>query len=50
MIVKINPEKYCDIGTEWPKLEFINFGWEWDIKYYLFGFLPVIIYTKKLIK
>lgn len=48
--LKIKPEKYIQIGTEYPDYRFVNFGWNWDIKYYFFSFIPVIIYTKKLIK
>lgn len=50
MVFKITSEKYIDVGTEFPKSEFVHFGWDWDIKYYFFFFIPVIIYTKKLVK
>jgi hypothetical protein len=49
-MIKINPEKYCEIFKDWPNHDMVLSGWEFNIKYYLFGLIPVIIYTKKLIK
>lgn len=48
MTIKINSEKYIQLFQDWPDMQFINFGWEWEVKYYLY--IPVVIYTKKLYK
>lgn len=47
-MIRLNPEKYIEIFKDWPSQEMILSGWEYEIKYYLY--IPVVIYTKKLIK
>lgn len=50
MIIQINSQKIIQIFDETLNTDLTLFGWDWDIKYYFFGTIPVIIYTKPLIK
>lgn len=50
MIIKINSEKIIQFFPKEPLLDLILYGWEWTPRDYFFGFIPTIIYIKKLIK
>lgn len=47
---KINSEKYIEVFKDWPNHDMILSNWKWEVKYYFFYTIPIVIYTKKLIK
>jgi len=49
-MIRLNPELYCELFKDWPNPEMELSGWDSYVKYYFFGFFPIIYYTKKLYK
>lgn len=49
-MIRLTPEKYIQIGTDTPDHRMVFSGWDFEVKYYFFYLIPVIIYTKKLLK
>jgi hypothetical protein len=44
-MIKINSNKYIQF-SETPDLQMLLSGWEWELRYYFFCMISVIIYTK----
>lgn len=49
-MIKINSSTYVELFKDYPDYQMTMCNWNYEIKYYLFGTIAVVIYTKPLIK
>lgn len=49
-MIKINPTTYVELFKDYPDMRMELSGWDWEIKYYLFGLVSIVKYTKKLFR
>lgn len=47
-MIKINQNTYLEFFKELPDMQMESSGWQYKVVYFLFMFIPVIIYTKHL--
>mgnify|MGYP003554670203 CR=1 FL=1 len=46
-MIKIDKETYIQLLTDIPNMDMVLSNWEYEIKYYIFGLFPIIIYKKE---
>lgn len=49
MLIRLNPEKYLQLGTDIPEHEMVWSGWKYDVHWFLWSY-PYIIYSKDLFR
>lgn len=45
-MIKVNPTTYIELFKEFPNMEMVLSGWEYEVRYFLFSFISIIIYKK----
>lgn len=46
-MIKINPHTYIELLTDTPNMDMVLSNWEYEIKYYIFGLFPIVLYKKE---